>query len=1505
MEMYKANIKIIILPEKSEKQTLKIDYAFDVNTVPIEIDFVTPIITSALQFLQTASATYIDEDRTLKTLLNYGEDRQSVALAYRRGPLDENNISSIQLKLLQPVPADINVNSSAFLSREVAKTLIDKFRVRFAPELDSTPYLRPKNLATRENIDTGRSLTNMTLQKLALQSGSVGVIDPTQNVTFKDQIFRQWYSYDFNSAELNIDFTDYSNFVFYSSAAMRLEIFKEKIRQLEKLESSRNQIQSIYTTNTASVGLIEVQNQSAIFSTEYENIIRSFDRYEQYLYFTPSGSTSAYSASAYYADNGVEYNSIGYWPKSGSALWPVNSSAVENWYETQSLIAQQYDEFNENNLINTIPSHLREDDESAAYVTFISMIGHMFDTIKPFVDQFPNIYSRNLNPNTELSKDLVNEIAESMGFKLPSLNTIYNLSDNILGTETTDPRRDMTAEIYKRLLHNLPFFAKAKGTKTALEALLKTFGITPQLISVKETGAPVTSSYHTFDEFSTGLDFDTTKLSYIRLPISASGKTPQTLQFNCTVAENTTMTILTGDDRWALNAVVHPTNTNLGRFEITSGSSNAVILSSSYQDIFNDELINITIQNYPAATSLYVTKVDGEDIIFSSVTNMGAQFIPVWQSTQYVYVGGAGPRVLAQYNGTIDEVRLWNVTLSDETILNSTYDPGTNAGDIYTSAADNLVIQLSFNNVNTALLTASSSLLNESPYKNKFTAPPVDTVFAFNVADTDFVRYNRLIRQSMAMAGSTGYLTSKIKVAPPPTFISTASGSRLYRTQSIVSPELKRMQAGRNKVILSMSPTEIINQNIIRNLGLENINAVLGSPTTLYTTFNKSLDTLKRHYQQYHYVAVNTNKFIRILSDLSSVLDQVVEYFIPSKATLLKGIVIEPNILEQIKIAPVKNMRVYGKNTRKTLTAENSLTGSNPDYGATFNVSKNIDVKPVVETTYTSLTTELSPDLTFNSELHNYTSLVEQPTLLTDGKSVTLNTRHETWNDRRDALTKPSSSIILDAPLQVTGSYSMLKLQLKNIPELVVSSNTQYITASAIEPVSNTQADYKTYNIKHEDWSVMRSSRKSAGRPSNIDSVVTNMNKIKYNDINKGSQGSEPYNRIYTRKLFNFEVETARIGGNTSTYIPALYDIPPSADFRDFGVYTYFDNPDGIYSFPYTTKTPVYPRVLNQIWDEDLQQFQGITTWSFGSRYNINDVVYQTTSTTTGNYYAFTTRPSYKAPVDGSPFYSGSVPSYTPPSLDKNNWEIIRFTPIQRQQPRRVIFDIFTSLDPVVNNFKTTTISTNTIIDIPTRYVDSMQVLPIQENSYSMGEISLQNIATLLAIQSTVTGLRLRLYRTEAARDSDLIRPIESRPAASSGVLVDLPISTPNIIQLINPIITLVAGSSPPSGKLFYTVDNLDNVSKAGISILLYYFTIEVEKRIPIGYLRKHYRFFRDNSTGLKRRNYVGCLNTINTTVDGLPPVQIFVTDGVDIVVSPTQTNTEIVTGGGGQLNVT
>ena len=1515
----RIRLQVDVFPAAFPAQQKQLKYNFDINSIPIKINLSQPIIATARDFLQQILDVYVDEDRELKTLLNYGEDRQSVVLAYRKGPLDVDGINTIQLKLLQSVPDEISINEPVFITREVAKSVIDKIRVRFTPEIDTTPYLRPKNLNVKVDLDTGRALKNVTLDRLSLQSGSVGLEDALKNKNFEDQIFRQWYSYDFNSSELNIDFSDYSNFIFYSSAAMRLAAFNQKMQEIETLENLRNQILSSYTSNTASAGIVFLNEKSSEYSLKKENIIRSFDRYEQYLYFTPTGSNSPYSASFDYVDGGLEYNPIGYWPKINATPASVTSSIAIEWYESQSAIAQRFDDFNENNLVNTLPSYLRDDHDSSAYITFVSMIGHLFDTIKPYIDQFPNIYSRNLDPNEEISKDLVNEVAESIGFRMPTIDSVYSLTDNILGSSGEESRRNLAVEVYKRLLHNLPFFAKAKGTKTALEALLNTFGITSQLISVKETGTPTIRNYKVFDEYTSGLDFDEGRTSFVRLPVSASNRAPTTLQINFTIAKNKAMTILTGDDIWALNVVRHPSISTLGRFEIRSGSTNTRILTSSYYSIFGDELLNVAVQTYNNTSSFYFTQVDGEDVVFNQTILDTSRFPSLWNTTEYVFLGGAGARVSGRFDGTLDEVRLWGSNLSEEVLLKSAFDPGSNAGDTYADASNNLYVQLSFNNVTSASLT-TNSIINESPYKDKTVAPSLQSLFASNISSSNIVRYNRTIKQDVPLIGSSGYVTNKIVVADAPKFINLTEGKRLYRTKSIVKPEDKKFFRGRNKVVISMSPTEIVNQNIIRNFGLENINAVLGSPTSIYTNFQTSLNVLKQHYQQYYYVDVNYNRFIRILSDLGSVLDQVLDYFIPSKATLLNGIVIEPNILEQVKIPPVKNIRLYGKNSRKTLTAAGGLTGSNSDYGATFNTTTDVNVNPITLGKFGTYTAQ--------ENAIEKVSVSAVPSMYTSSAPIPL-TPSASYNSYKTTVVGDTSAItskvtqyngaIEEIPAEITSSVNSIKSVIE--PPIIIATGSYPTIAFNIPPQTVLpdldQSIYSTYRIKHEDWDYSGPSR-----DSRIDSMLDQMNKIKFNSVNYGSEGAEPYNRLYTRKLFTSEIQTTRNGGVTSIYTPALYDIPPSTDFRDPGVYTFFNNTEGIYYFNEIKKIPVYPKPLNAVWSFDDQTFNGTAvTWSYGSRYNIYDVVYQDITPTdkqlipalasasvnagNGRYYVFKTRPVYALPTELIAFNSGSVPSYTPPSLDQENWELLRFRPVQVRVPKRVVFDTFIVSDPAVNNFKLTTISADTVINIPDRYIDSYNLATIPPSSYTVGELSVQNISVLFAMQTNTSGLRVRLYRTDTARDVDLNRSFETRPTGSHGVLLDTYLSTTDAVEISNPIPTLVADGNPPAGKLYFTIDNLDPVGKPSVTLLLYYFALEIEPRVPSGYLRKHYKFFRDNSTALKRRNYLGCKNTVDTTIDGLPPIQIFVGEGTEIKVSPSTVNQEIVTGGGGTLNVT
>lgn len=1538
-------VAVKIIPEETPAQTIKLTYPLTVNVAPIQINLSEPIIKSATNFINAALERYVDEDRDLKTLLNYGEDRQSVVLAYRPGATPK----SLQLKLLQPVPDDVELNHKSFLVREVVSSVIDKFRVRFAPLIDDTPYLRPLN-ASAQVVDLGKHLKNVTLRKLALDTGSFGSIDETNNVSFEDQIIRKWYSNNFNSAELNIDFTDYKNFVFYGSAELRLESFRQKLIQLETLDAQRLQFSgSIFTGSLASAGATYILNQSAELAKKKESIIRGFDVYEQYLYFTPSGSNSPYSASFDYVDGGIEYNSIGYWPKqSNGNLYGVYSSEGMSWIDAQKEIAARYDEYNLNNLVNTIPMHVREEVDNTAYITFVSMIGHFFDTIKPYIDQFPYINSRYIDPNEEISKDLINEVAESLGFRMPTINSIYNLSDTILGTQEDAPRRDYTAETYKRILHNLPFFAKAKGTKSSLNSLLRSLGISPQLISIKESGVPTTSSYALTEEFSTGIDFARTQTSYIQVPLSASLRSPQTLQINASFALQSFMTLLTGDDKWALRLRPNTSNTKLGRLEISSGSTNVLIGETSYHNIYDDELINITIQTNPTESKLQLIKVENEDISFVDGFTLPTTFNALWNNTQYVYVGGSGSLRLGGYDGTLDEVRLWGINLNDSVVTSSAFNPGANFGNTYSDARDSLYVQVSLNNQN----ISGSYVKNESPYYNKTATPSLDWLYIENTTTGSLSRYSRVVKQNSIILGPSAYITNKIHVLSEPVFTSGSISSDgvsklLSPRKSIVQPQQKKLLAGHNKITLSMSPTEIINQNIIRNIGYENINRVLGLPSNYYR-FDLSLDKLKNYYERFYAIDVNINQYIRLLSDVSSVVDQTVDYFIPAKATVLKGITIEPNILEKIRISSIKNIRGYGATSRKTLNAAGSLTGSRADYGATFNLKQSIRVEntllptarvdslisqidsptlAVISSNTNTLKTALSMSSahTIGAEYNSYTTSIDKKSETIEAISNTFGTNIETDTAQLEAKSptyKTELNVLTATP---DASYLLITSSIVQKEPSDVSVQPIMYTSSGIDLYNEENIikfDYSTLVYQHVPWEEYKQYEgQNDLRPdkmATVDMRLTSTNRIKFNSTNKGSPGAEPYNRVYTRKLFDYEINSVRNGGVTSLYNEALYDIQPIADFRDIGVTTYFNNEDGVYTFPVIQKSPVYPKPLNQVWNNDTQEFVSASTWTYGTKYSTYDVVYQEVLPTdldvgdlyesaragNGRYYVFTTRPSYTTPTDGSAYYLGQVPSYLPPSLDNVNWQLLKFKPIEVRKPRRVVYDTFRNPIPADNNFRTTTIAIDRPVNIPDRYVDTLTIPAIPASSQVVGEFFIQNIFVLFALETSAPNLRVRFYRTQESRDADLARPVTSTPTGSHGVLLDATLAIADALVLSNPIPVLVAGNTPPGAIIYYTIDNVGTSFVANSSLLLYYYSIQPEPRIPFGYLRKHYRFYRDNTTAVKRRNWLGCKNTEETTIDGEKPIQVIISEGNTLTVAQTSQNEEIKTGGGGTLDV-
>jgi hypothetical protein len=1452
-----VNVYMVEVPASTTNVSLVLNIApYDAVLVPLQ--------QAMVQVLQNRIHTIVDEytdpDRFLKTLLNFGDDTQKILTNWRYDP---NNPSKLLVKMLEPLDFSLTQGQNVFISREVANTIIDTVKFELLPIPDTTPYLRPLN-SDIAVINQVNSLRNKNLQTIGIDTQ--GVSDNYGNYSFANDILRRWYTDDYRSAELNVDFTDYANFVSYGSAELRLAAFRQKLVRIQDLEKSSRFIAGIATSSifgiaeniiseptyittptqsyaspliilppsgslTAATGStiliispeespsasVFMQEGSQKAALEIEQIIRSFDGYERYLFYTTG---SAYSASAYWVDNNTEYNVDGTWPKriNGTLYAPTEQTAID-WYNIQSSIAVRYDENNHNVLSNAIPSYLQSDVLSVEFIKFVKLIGHFFDDVKLYIQNMTSMYDRNTIATQGMSQDLVWYIAQSFGIKLTNPNSATVLYDYIADGSLTK-RRELTSEFFKRYLHNSLYLNRIKGSRESLRALLNIYGLNEQIVGIRESDTPTTGSFEIFDENTYALAFNSG--SYLALPAAAANSTyrpVRTAQVRFSLPPKVQpTTLVTGDNYWHMQIMPHPSSSStLGRIEVTNDIGE-ILLSSSYAEFYDDIYYDVMLRWNTEDVNLQVAQSDGEEILFSSsMYTTGSYLIDALPLTQYINLGGSGSLSLNNFEGSVDEVRLWGEEITDSVFKSQVLNPGSYAGNYYDSAAESLYVRLSFHKpANLNLYSA----LNESPYKNKDGISDPTTPLLPNItyiiphgfrALPDFPyqaeRITRRVYQYTTNGGSAAYGSNKIIIAPPAVFteVTPLGEPILHRDRSIVSIDARKKQPQSKRFVgFFVSPTDAVNNIIIRSLGNVDVNSLVGYPGNRFEKSYTKLEAYKNYYNKYYGVSVNIPEFVKFFDQLVPTLFDQARQLLPAKTTLSTGIVIEPNILERKKLIFDETVQTGGANTR-------AILGTDPNFILS-----------------TETTVSIKDDYISSSALYNnYDTTINIATGSVQPKG--------TIDINYDAIFSAVSASVRG----LLNNYdTTISMQSESVSAEQLTYNATAISSSVLMPY----ATYVTYEAQTNLINTESISAENDTYSVTIPSSVVS--------------GSDALNTYY----FN------------STIIPV---IKPRTDFDDYGVINYFNQIAGIYTFERVQKTIIGAKQYNFLTGS-------AATWSFGTVYNKNDVVMQLNSTGSatngdGKYYRFV--------AQGAP-----AKSYNYPSLDRNSWVPIYYNGQAIEKPYRVVFDV----NKNVNNAAALETLPLTIVDLsrpitqPGRFTKKLSLGAILGNARVTGVVNLDKISTLFEVQSSQDNIRIRLYDNSDRQAADIARPIGVEPTGSHGVLFDMVIgaNSTGILPLYPPV-TLINNDDVVKAAMYYTVDNLSITNTLGIVLNFNYFALDTQPITPLGYLPRHYKFYRDNLLSTKRRNYLGCLQTQDTTTDGRPPVEVNLTAGTAITVSP------------------
>ena len=180
------------------------------------------------------------------------------------------NTFGVLLKLLEPLPQEIALKSRLNIVEKVSESVAYRILTTITEIETPPPSLRGANFDVE--IETQSTEPSEYFNYDELFSFPANNTNRQLNSLFNDK-----------GAELSIDYTDYTNFINFSSAEERVLNFKYKLDLIESYQTSLDSINS-----TTGLG---VTGSALYFENLLNGVVDNLDHYEKHLYYE-SGSSS-------------------------------------------------------------------------------------------------------------------------------------------------------------------------------------------------------------------------------------------------------------------------------------------------------------------------------------------------------------------------------------------------------------------------------------------------------------------------------------------------------------------------------------------------------------------------------------------------------------------------------------------------------------------------------------------------------------------------------------------------------------------------------------------------------------------------------------------------------------------------------------------------------------------------------------------------------------------------------------------------------------------------------------------------------------------------------------------------------------------------------------------------------------------------------------------------------------------------------------------------------------
>ena len=862
--------------------------------------------------------------------LNFGSNQLVIANNITTDLTDPTN-PTILIKLYEALPNQFQVKSTCWVVEQAAESVAYQISISQVFNLadEGIQIAGPNtNLNIKTEINNSTDYVNFS-----------GLVQTSVSGAFNqlDSLLEE------KGIEINVDYSSYNNFIYLSSANQRLSNFQYKLGLIEEYQTS----QSLFTNITGSVsGSAPVSSSLAILSYQINDIIRNFDGYEYYLYYE-SASTA--------------------WPKQNGnppyVLYSTTSSEGITWFNSQSLVAQDYDKNNVNNLFYVIPEFIRDDSLNEPYVLFTNMVGQSFDNTWLYVKDLENRYDNDNRINFGISKDLVADALRSFGVKLYQNNFSSNdlyiallgynpeggylpptgselITNYITSSAEPIPLEDVNYRTYKRIYNALPFLLKKKGTVDGLKALITIYGIPDTILRVSEFGGKDKINTNDWDlwqdkfnyaydhyqdadwvgsEFHLNPVWKTTYTDDRPETVSFRFKTPGVQSARLYPSQSLFITdqgsLFSLEYSGSVNAsgsysgsIVNPFNEYAFLKFYPDFNGDPTTFASIYLPFFDEGwwTTAVTVNNASGDFTLYAANNiyngdDGYQIGFlQSQSVLGSNF-NTWDTSISASLGSNFGSVLSGYANFSGSFQ--EIKYYTKPIAPSSFESITmNPDSIEATSWDGAPLELAFRaSLGGELYTSSVSIHPKVTGSWAATSSFTNNSNFYIGNRSNFVANYETIYFDQPVAGIRNIVSNKIH----PISASLPSGNTLSRYIQIQqnSEEENNYTNNVSYVEVAFSPQNEINEDIMDQMGFFNIGEFIGDPRQRFNRLDTypDLDKLADSYFEKYTGNYNFTDYIRLIKYFDNSLFNMIKDFVPARTSLASGVVIKQNLLERSK----------------------------------------------------------------------------------------------------------------------------------------------------------------------------------------------------------------------------------------------------------------------------------------------------------------------------------------------------------------------------------------------------------------------------------------------------------------------------------------------------------------------------------------------------------------------------------------------------------------------------